>query len=108
LLEYIVHQLPQGLHNWNKFIQPEKLTNTMQRVGFKDILIKGFYLTDSNSFTRLKNIIFTGLAAQIDDKRVLLFEIPINEYPSVWYISKAMKIAQFFLFKSITVIQVNS
>ncbi|HEY9804687.1 MAG TPA: bifunctional 2-polyprenyl-6-hydroxyphenol methylase/3-demethylubiquinol 3-O-methyltransferase UbiG [Leptolyngbyaceae cyanobacterium] len=84
-LEYIFHQLPQGLHDWNKFIKPNELNDRMQNIEFKNIVIKGFDLTDSASFTTLKNILFEGLTSQ--------FEIQINEDTSVWYIGKAMKLS---------------
>jgi len=90
-LEYIFHQLPQGLHDWNKFIKPDELINALQNCGFVNIDIKGFDLTDGNSFTTLKNILFQGLTSQTECKQKNLFAIQINEDTSVWYIGKAMK-----------------
>lgn len=90
-LEYIFRQLPQGLHDWNKFIKPDELTNVMQEIGFENIVTKGFDLTNNTSFTTLKNIIFDGLTSQKKSKNVYMFDIQINEDTSVCYIGKAMK-----------------
>ncbi|MBD2345296.1 bifunctional 2-polyprenyl-6-hydroxyphenol methylase/3-demethylubiquinol 3-O-methyltransferase UbiG [Anabaena subtropica] len=91
LLEYIFKQLPQGLHEWNKFIKPDEIINIMQNAGFEDIVIKGFDLTGGTNFTTLKNIIFKGLTSQAESRNTALFDIQINEDTSVWYIGKAMK-----------------
>jgi 2-polyprenyl-6-hydroxyphenyl methylase/3-demethylubiquinone-9 3-methyltransferase len=91
LLEDILKQLPQGLHDWNKFIKPQELKEIMERVGFADILIKGFDVTDGTNFNTLRDIMLKGLTNQREGKKSNLFKIQINEDTSVCYIGKAVK-----------------
>jgi 2-polyprenyl-6-hydroxyphenyl methylase / 3-demethylubiquinone-9 3-methyltransferase len=91
LLEYIVRQIPCGLHDWNKFIKPDELTEIMEKKGFTDIVIKGFDLTDSTNFQTMRDIFFKGLNNQSQDEKAELFKIRINDDTSVCYLGKAVK-----------------
>jgi 2-polyprenyl-6-hydroxyphenyl methylase/3-demethylubiquinone-9 3-methyltransferase len=93
LLEDILKQIPRGLHDWNKFIQPHELMDVMGKNGFADIVIKGFDLTGGTNFKTLKDIVLRGLSKQKKGGEVEFFEILINEDTSVWYIGKAVKLS---------------
>ncbi len=92
LLEDILKQIPRGLHDWNKFIQPQELIDVMERTGFIDVVIKGFDLTGGTNFKTLRDIVLRGLSKQREDGKVELFEIQINQDTSVCYIGKAVKL----------------
>jgi 2-polyprenyl-6-hydroxyphenyl methylase/3-demethylubiquinone-9 3-methyltransferase len=92
LLEDILKQIPRGLHDWNKFIQPQELIELIEKTGFADVIIKGFDLTGGTNFKTLINIVLRGLSKQREGGEVELFEIQINEDTSVCYIGKAVKI----------------
>jgi 2-polyprenyl-6-hydroxyphenyl methylase/3-demethylubiquinone-9 3-methyltransferase len=92
LLEDILKQIPRGLHDWNKFIQPQELIDVMERTGFADVVIKGFDLTGGTNFKTLRDIVLKGLSKQREGGEVELFEIQINEDTSVCYIGKAVKL----------------
>ncbi|NMG21130.1 bifunctional 2-polyprenyl-6-hydroxyphenol methylase/3-demethylubiquinol 3-O-methyltransferase UbiG [Brasilonema bromeliae] len=92
LLEDILKQLPRGLHDWNKFIQPQDMLDIMKSIGFADVVIKGFDLTAGTSLKTLRDIVFEGLNNQNKGKEIKLFEIHINDDTSVWYIGKAVKL----------------
>jgi len=42
LMEDTLKAIPKGSHNWNKFIEPEKLRFLLSNSGFTEIEIKGF------------------------------------------------------------------
>jgi 2-polyprenyl-6-hydroxyphenyl methylase/3-demethylubiquinone-9 3-methyltransferase len=92
LLEDILKQIPRGLHDWNKFIQPQQLIKVIEKTGFADVIIKGFDLTGGSNFKTLRDIVWRGLSKQREGGEVELFEIKINEDTSVCYIGKAVKI----------------
>ncbi|QOV21874.1 bifunctional 2-polyprenyl-6-hydroxyphenol methylase/3-demethylubiquinol 3-O-methyltransferase UbiG [Anabaenopsis elenkinii] len=90
LLEYMLKQIPRGLHDWHKFIKPEELTYTMENCGLGNVVIKGFDLTGGLNFQTLINILYQGLNHNYGDSEP--FPIKINEDTSVWYIGKAVKL----------------
>ena len=92
LLEDILKQIPRGLHDWNKFIQPQELIDVMKKTGFDDVVIKGFDLTGGTNFKTLRDIVLRGLSKQREGGEVELFEIQINEDTSVCYIGKTVKL----------------
>jgi len=92
LLEDILKQIPRGLHDWEKFIQPQELIHVMEKTGFADVVIKGFDLTGGTNFKTLKDIVLRGLSKQRVGGKVELFEIQINHDTSVCYIGKAVKL----------------
>ena len=86
LLEDILKQIPRGLHDWNKFIQPQELIEVMEINGFGDVVIKGFDLTGGSNFTTLRDIVLKGLSKPREKEKGELFKIQINEDTSVCYI----------------------
>jgi 2-polyprenyl-6-hydroxyphenyl methylase / 3-demethylubiquinone-9 3-methyltransferase len=44
LLENLLRQIPQGIHNWHQFITPEELTQMLLQQKFRTIQIQGFNL----------------------------------------------------------------
>ncbi len=91
LLEDILKQLPRGLHDWNKFIKPDELSELMESIGFSDTVIKGFDVTDGTNFETLKDIVARGLNNQRQGDKPEFFKIQINEDTSVCYIGKTVK-----------------
>ncbi|MBW4646114.1 MAG: bifunctional 2-polyprenyl-6-hydroxyphenol methylase/3-demethylubiquinol 3-O-methyltransferase UbiG [Goleter apudmare HA4340-LM2] len=87
LLEYVLKQIPLGLHDWHKFIKSNELFDMLRDNGFRDIIFKGFDLTGGTNLKNLSNIVFKRFK---NDSKTL-FEIAINEDTSVWYIGKAVK-----------------
>ncbi len=92
LLEDIIKQIPRGLHDWNKFIKPQELIDSLETTGFADVAIKGFDMTGGTSFKTLKDIVSRGLSNQREGEAAEFFEIQLNEDTSVWYIGKAVKL----------------
>ncbi|MBD2461896.1 3-demethylubiquinone-9 3-O-methyltransferase [Oscillatoria sp. FACHB-1407] len=88
LLEKILKQLPQGLHDWQKFIRPDELIQILTTNQFQEIEIKGFDVTDGANLETLRTILFQGF-----DKREKgnLFPIQINDDTSICYIGKSVK-----------------
>lgn len=85
LLEDILKEIPRGIHDWQKFIPPDRLTSLMQEIGFHRIEIKGFNLFGS---TILENI-----SAYFYYKRTGNFRVSIDSDDAVMYIGKAVKSA---------------
>jgi 2-polyprenyl-6-hydroxyphenyl methylase/3-demethylubiquinone-9 3-methyltransferase len=83
LLEDILKEIPRGIHDWQKFIPPDRLTSLMQEMGFQRIEIKGFNLFGS---TVLENI-----SAYFYYKRTGNFRVSIDADDSVMYVGKAVK-----------------
>lgn len=44
LLENLLGEIPQGVHDWRKFIRPSELSMQLQQVGFDSIELRGFNL----------------------------------------------------------------
>jgi 2-polyprenyl-6-hydroxyphenyl methylase/3-demethylubiquinone-9 3-methyltransferase len=84
----MLKQLPQGLHDWNKFIPPQELTDVLSQIGFGQTEIRGFDVTNQADFKTLKNILSKGLQ---EYQRDGLFSIQLNDDVSVCYIGKAIK-----------------
>lgn len=83
LLENVLREIPCGIHDWQKFIQPDKLTRLLLDSGFSEIEIKGFNIFGST--------IVDNLAAYWYYKKTGHFNIHINEDVSVMYIGVAQK-----------------
>ncbi|MFB2981045.1 bifunctional 2-polyprenyl-6-hydroxyphenol methylase/3-demethylubiquinol 3-O-methyltransferase UbiG [Microseira sp. BLCC-F43] len=83
LLENILRQIERGVHDWNKFIQPEELTEWLQAAGFKNIDIKGFDIFGDGLKLKLFNY--------INYWKTGVVPIKINEDDSINYIGKAVK-----------------
>ena len=83
LLENILMQIDRGVHDWNKFIQPEELTQWLHAAGFKNIDIKGFDIFGEG----LKLNLFYYL----DYWKTGELPVTINDETSINYIGKAVK-----------------
>ena len=83
LLEDILPEIPQGIHDWQKFIKPEELRQLMDENGFGDFDLKGFNVFGAG--------ILAKIAAYMHYKKTGSFKISINEDLSVMYIGKAEK-----------------
>jgi 2-polyprenyl-6-hydroxyphenyl methylase/3-demethylubiquinone-9 3-methyltransferase len=83
LLENILRQIDRGVHDWNKFIQPEELTEWLDAAGFKNIDIKGFDIFGDGLKLKLFNY--------INYWKTGVVPIKINEDNSINYIGKAVK-----------------
>lgn len=86
LLENLLKEIPQGVHDWHKFIQPKELQEIMENQGFTDLEIKSFDLFGNNLFQNIQSYLFYkstgGFKAKISNKIDLM------------YIGKAVKVAQ--------------
>ncbi|MBF2073872.1 MAG: 3-demethylubiquinone-9 3-O-methyltransferase [Synechococcales cyanobacterium C42_A2020_086] len=83
LLENILREIPQGIHNWKQFITPKELTAQMKSLNFQETEIKGFSLFGES----LADYITTYRYY----KRTGQFCGSISEDTSVMYIGKGMK-----------------
>lgn len=86
LLENILQEIPRGIHDWHKFIQPKELTKLLHKNQFHNIEIKGFDLFGSSLY---RNII-----AYIHYKKTGGFQFKINNNTSLMYIGKAIKLSK--------------
>lgn len=86
LLEYVLQEIPKGIHDWDKFIQPDELINMMKLSGFKDIEIQGFDLFGNN--------IIQNIQSYVHYKKTGGFNAKISNNTSLMYIGKAVKITQ--------------
>jgi len=48
LLEDLLHEIPQGIHDWHQFITPKELTHLLHKTDFSSVQIHGFNLFGSN------------------------------------------------------------
>lgn len=83
LLENGLRQIPVGLHDWNKFIQPQELVQFLDAIGFQSTEIRGF------------NVFGETLIDYIAAYRYYLktknFRVSINDDVSVMYIGKTVR-----------------
>jgi 2-polyprenyl-6-hydroxyphenyl methylase / 3-demethylubiquinone-9 3-methyltransferase len=86
LLEDLLKEIPQGVHDWHKFIQPKELKEIMENQGFTDIEIKGFDLFGNNLSQNIQSYLLY--------RKTGGFKAKISDNTSLMYIGKAMKIAQ--------------
>ncbi len=71
ILEDTLNEIPKGSHDWNKFIEPERLKSLLTDKGFEEIEFKGFEAKDKDENTGFP-------------------KIEINDNTSVMYIGKAV------------------
>lgn len=83
LLENVLREIPRGIHDWQKFIKPEELTDSLQKNGFTTIEIKGFDL--------FGEALHRNILAYIHYKKTGSFQAKINNNTSLMYIGKAVK-----------------
>ncbi|MGK7918562.1 MAG: bifunctional 2-polyprenyl-6-hydroxyphenol methylase/3-demethylubiquinol 3-O-methyltransferase UbiG [Trichodesmium sp.] len=113
LMENFLKLIPQGVHDWDKFIQPEELNKLMLSRGFIDIEMKGFDLFGEIGFllgelNYLRNNLkfhkslptFIGKLVKVLQTNILnyrlyrktgSFQVNINDDTSIMYIGKAKK-----------------
>jgi 2-polyprenyl-6-hydroxyphenyl methylase/3-demethylubiquinone-9 3-methyltransferase len=85
LLERLLRQIPQGVHDWSKFIRPEELSTALEINGFADVEIKGFDLFGK---TLSENVL-----AYTYYKSTGGFKAKIIDDTSLMYIGKSIKSA---------------
>ena len=85
LLENLLREISQGVHDWQKFIKPEELTDSMHQTGFGGVEIRGFNLFGAGETLANK------LAVYRHYKKTGSAKISINHDTSVMYIGKAQK-----------------
>ncbi|MDJ0715400.1 MAG: bifunctional 2-polyprenyl-6-hydroxyphenol methylase/3-demethylubiquinol 3-O-methyltransferase UbiG [Prochloraceae cyanobacterium] len=83
LLEDILRQIPQGIHDWEKFIKPEELTQLLQENNLGKIDIKGFNIFGESLLDNISTYFYY--------QKTKGFQININNDLSVMYIGKAEK-----------------
>jgi len=86
LLEDLLREIPQGIHDWRKFITPQELTNLLAQHGFSTIAIHGFNLFGRNP---LENI-----AALRHYWKTGNFRVRFDADPSIMYIGTATRNAE--------------
>ncbi|MEN9258432.1 MAG: bifunctional 2-polyprenyl-6-hydroxyphenol methylase/3-demethylubiquinol 3-O-methyltransferase UbiG [Gloeomargarita sp. SRBZ-1_bins_9] len=88
LLEDVLRQIPQGIHDWGKFITPDELTRFLQQAGFQNILYRGFDVTNGGDWLALGQLLFWGLRGAA---RRGALRVQINDHLRLMYIGKAVK-----------------
>ncbi len=83
LLENLLKEIPQGIHDWNKFIRPDELARVMQNKGFRDIEIKGLDL--------FGDTIYLNILSYLRYKKTKNVQGKITDNTSLIYIGKAVK-----------------
>lgn len=83
VLEDILQEIPIGVHDWHKFIQPQELRSVLWQVGFSDIDIKGLDLFGVS--------LYQNICAYIHYKKTGGFQAKISDNTSLMYIGKAVK-----------------
>ncbi|OKH20751.1 bifunctional 2-polyprenyl-6-hydroxyphenol methylase/3-demethylubiquinol 3-O-methyltransferase UbiG [Chroogloeocystis siderophila] len=83
LMENILGEIQQGVHDWNKFIKPEELINLLENSGFEEIEIRGFDI--------FGEALRLDLTKYIQFKKTNKFNVTINDDTSINYIGKASK-----------------
>ena len=83
LLEYVLREIPLGVHDWKKFIRPAELKQVMHSNNFTQIEIKGFDL--------FGNSLYQNIFAYLFYKRTGSFQAKITNNDSLIYIGKAVK-----------------
>jgi 2-polyprenyl-6-hydroxyphenyl methylase / 3-demethylubiquinone-9 3-methyltransferase len=83
LMENILGEIQRGVHDWNKFIKPEELTEWLQNSGYKDVEIQGFDL--------FSDVLKLNISAYQYYKKTGKVRVKINRDNSIMYIGKATK-----------------
>lgn len=85
LLEDLLRQIPQGIHDWQKFIKPEHLNQELQTLGFHSIEMHGFNIFGESLLDKM--------AAYWHYRTTGQFRVSINDDLSEMYIGTAQKVA---------------
>lgn len=116
VMENILREIQRGIHDWEKFIKPEELTDLVQKNGFTDVEIKGFdvfgeagamveecrdffqafvagkrLIPSAESLQHLRYALESNLANYRYYKKTGSLNIKINNDTSIMYIGKAVK-----------------
>lgn len=83
LLEDLLHEIPRGIHDWQRFIQPEELTQALRSLGFQHLDLTGFNLFGSTLPEHIQ--------AYLDYRRTGQFNVRLNADTAIMYIGKAVK-----------------
>lgn len=84
LMENILGEIPKGVHDWQKFIKPEEITEVLNKSGFDNITIKGFDI--------FSEALQLNLVKYLQFKKTNTFVVDINDDTSINYIGKASKV----------------
>jgi 2-polyprenyl-6-hydroxyphenyl methylase/3-demethylubiquinone-9 3-methyltransferase len=83
LLENLLKEIPKGIHDWNKFIQPGEITKVMHNNGFINIEIKGLDL--------FGDTLYLNILSYLRYKKTGGFQGKISNNTSLMYVGKAVK-----------------
>jgi len=83
IMENILGEIQKGVHDWNRFITPEELTDLLTKNGFRGIEIKGFDL--------FSEVLRLNLPSYLEYRKTGIPKIAINDDTSINYIGKAVK-----------------
>jgi len=83
LLENLLRQIPQGIHDWRKFITPQELTHWSYQAGLGNLQISGFNLFGST--------VTEHIAAYRHYQRTGNFQARFDQDTRVMYIGTAIK-----------------
>ena len=53
MAEYILRMVPAGTHDWNKFLKPSEIQNTMHELGLKQYAISGMTMNPLTCYWRM-------------------------------------------------------
>ena len=83
LLENLLGQIPQGIHDWRKFITPQELAHWSRQADLENIQISGFNLFGST--------VADHIAAYRHYQRTGDFQVRFDDDTQVMYIGTAIK-----------------
>ena len=83
LLENLLGQIPQGIHDWRKFITPQELAHWSRQADLENIQISGFNLFGST--------VAEHIAAYRHYQRTGDFQVRFDDDTQVMYIGTAIK-----------------
>lgn len=55
IAEYVIKIVPNGMHDWKKFLKPSEINHFIEKFGFKIFDIKGIYINPLNLSVKLSN-----------------------------------------------------
>jgi len=87
IMENILGEIQKGVHDWNRFITPEELTDLLTKNGFRDVEIKGFDL--------FSEALRLNLSSYLNYRKTGIPKVLVNDDTSINYIGKAVKITAF-------------
>ncbi|MBD2311803.1 3-demethylubiquinone-9 3-O-methyltransferase [Desertifilum sp. FACHB-1129] len=91
MLENILREIQPGVHDWEKFITPEELTQMLESQGFNQVEIQGFDMFGSWEVSNPVAFLKEKLDIYREYRETRIVPIKINSNTSVMYIGKAVK-----------------